>query len=217
MSIPGALARRHAWAVRSPWLRLLTALTRALLALAFLPSGFAKLGGHPFTVLPVSTPVGLFFAGFFQAQGYYRFVGAAQVLAALLLLVPATAPLGAAIYFPIILNIFVITVAVDFGNTRIIAGLMALATVYLLLWDLEKWKALLPGFDRPAAGAWPGRVSWWTTASLAGAAAVGMLGVLQAHQAWLRHESVGAPLLVTLAGVTLAVSVAVGHLRTTRP
>src|SRR6185295_8799078 len=131
--------RWHQRLIDSPWRRTLTIVVRVLLALGFMPSGWVKLAGHRFTTLPVSDPVGYFFDGFFSAQPYYRFVGAAQLTAALLLLFPRTAALGAAIYFPIILNIFVITLSIGdaFGGTRIITGLMLVATSYLLLWDYD--------------------------------------------------------------------------------
>jgi hypothetical protein len=49
--------------------------------------------------------------------------------------------LGAIFYFVIILNIFIITIAFDFHGTPIITGLMLLAGLFLLIWDIE---ALLP-------------------------------------------------------------------------
>src|SRR2546428_3574358 len=148
------LDRWHRRLIESPWRRTFTIVVRVLLALGFMPSGWVKVIGHRFTTLPITDPVGYFFDGFFSAQGYYRFVGAAQLAAALLLIVPRTAALGAAIYFPIILNIFVITVSIGgFDGTRIIAGLMLLADVYLLVWDYDRWKGLLPfvGSSRPAS------------------------------------------------------------------
>jgi hypothetical protein len=73
-----AIDRLHAWALSQPALRVLTILTRVLLALAFVPSGLVKILGRPFTTLPVTDPVGFFFAGFFSAPAVYRFVGVAH-------------------------------------------------------------------------------------------------------------------------------------------
>ena len=43
-------------------------------------------------------------------------------------------------------TIFVITLSVrGFAGTRIITGLMLLADLYLLAWDFDRWKALVPG------------------------------------------------------------------------
>ena len=117
-------SRLHAWVVSQPLLHVYTLLVRVLLALAFLPSGLVKILGEPFTQLPITDPVGHFFAGFFSAPGYYRFVGVSQWLAGALLLVPHTATLGALVYLPISVNIFAITVAVDFRGTEVVTGLM---------------------------------------------------------------------------------------------
>ena len=72
-------------------------------------------------------------------------------IAAVLLLVPRTATLGAVLYFPIILNIFVVTAAIGFQGTWAITGLMLLACTYLLCWDYDRFKALLPT-RRPRSG-----------------------------------------------------------------
>ena len=125
----------HARVRGAPTMQRFTALTRVLLAIAFIPPGLTKLLGNPFTVLPTSTPVGYFFDAFFQADEYYRFVGLAQVAAALLLLFPRTATLGALVYFPIIVNIMIITLAIGFQGTWVITILMTLACLYLLAWD----------------------------------------------------------------------------------
>ena len=138
------LDRLHARIVRSRALQRFTAFTRVLLAAGFIPPGLTKVLGHRFTSLPASDPVGAFFDAFFQAQAFYVFVGLAQVTAGLLLLWPRTATLGAVVYFPIILNVAVITVAVGFTGTWVIAGLMTLACLWLLVWDYDRLRAILP-------------------------------------------------------------------------
>jgi hypothetical protein len=177
-----AIARWHRTAVASPLLRVFTACTRAGLALGFLPSGWVKVVGHRFTTLPASDPVGLFFNGFFSAFGFYRFVGVAQVTAAILLLFAKTAMLGAALYFPIILSIFIITLSVaGFAGTRIVTGLMLLATVYLLLWDLDRWRSML----RISTTAPPRRhMGVAAMLILLAAAAAAFLAVLRLHAWW---------------------------------
>ena len=67
----------------------------------------------------------------------------AQVIIALLLLIPRTALLGALMYFPIILNICILTYAVRFEGTRI-TTFMLLANLYLLCWDYDRIKYILP-------------------------------------------------------------------------
>ena len=101
----------HARIRSLPILHRLTAVTRLLLALSFIPSGLTKVVGRPFTSLPTSNPVGYFFDAFFQAHEFYVFIGIAQLAAAILLLIPRTATIGALLYFPIALNIAVIAAA----------------------------------------------------------------------------------------------------------
>ena len=200
--LPTAVDRWHAQAVRSRWLLVFTAVTRVLLALAFIPSGLTKVAGHRFTIAPITTPGGYFFDGFFSALGYYRFVGIAQLVAAALLLLPSTAALGAVVYFPIIVNIFVITVALGFDGTPFVAGAMLLANIYLLCWDYDRWKDLLPHA--------PGHrhLGLTPTLGLAGAALLGLYGVFRLHRAWLKHTAMTPPALVVVsAGIVAAVIV----------
>ena len=81
---------------------------------------------------------GAFFGALHDTGFYYQFIGGAQLLAGLLLLFPRTAAVGAILYLCLIVNIFVITVSVDFGRgTPTITGLM------LLAWEYPRWKFLL--------------------------------------------------------------------------
>jgi hypothetical protein len=202
-----ALDRLHARVVRVQALVVFTAVTRVLLALAFLPSGLVKLLGQRFTTLPVTTPVGHFFDGFFAAPEFYRFVGAAQLTAAVLLLFPQTAALGAALYLPIVVNIFVITLAVDFRGTQVVTALMLLANVYLLCWDYDRWKALLPH----AAG--PRHLGAAATLGLFLAAGLGFLGVTRLHLARLRHAPLAPWALLLSLAALLALAIVWRSLR----
>lgn len=115
--------------------RAFTWLTRILLAIAFLPSGLVKLQGERFTRIGIEHPVGFFFEAFYRTGFYWNFLGAAQLIAALLIVVPRTRVIGALVYFPIILNIFLITWSMHFKGTWVITLLMLLGSVWLLLWD----------------------------------------------------------------------------------
>lgn len=137
------LDRLHAWARRQRYLKVFTVLTRILLALGFLPSGLTKVRGARFTSLGLDNPVGFFFESLYRTGFYWKFLGLCQLAAALLLVIPKTATVGALVYFPLILNIFVITVALHFTGTPLITGLMLLANLYLLCWDYDKLKHLV--------------------------------------------------------------------------
>lgn len=127
----------------SPFLYRFTLFTRILLAAGFIPTGMVKLLGERFTLISPETPIGAFFEAMYQTGLYWRFLGAGQLVAGLLLLVPRTAHLGAAAFLPIILNIFVVTVALSFTGTPVVTGLMLLAVVYLVAWDYHRFRPLL--------------------------------------------------------------------------
>jgi uncharacterized membrane protein YphA (DoxX/SURF4 family) len=133
---------------RNRWLRWFAIFCRIALALGFIPAGIVKVTGERFTGLPPNNPLGHYFDALFLTGFYYTFIGAAQLVAALLLLIPRTALMGAVFYFPIILNIFVLTHATRFNGTRIVT-LMLLANLFLLVWDYDRLKYALP-FYRPS-------------------------------------------------------------------
>ncbi len=144
MSISSTLDRVHARVRQIKWLRDFTVFTRIVLAMGFLPSGYVKIVGERFTDLSVCHPMGHYLEAFHRTGFYYTFVGVVQVTAACLLLIPRTATLGAVLYFPIILNICILTFAVRFVGSWITAPLMVLANLYLLCWDYDKLKYILP-------------------------------------------------------------------------
>lgn len=143
MALDDLFDRLHAAARRNRWLARLAVLTRVLLALGFTPSGWTKLVGNRFTTISPETPIGYFFEALYQTGFYWRFIGAAQLAAAVLLLIPRTATLGAVVYFPLILNIFLITVSLHFRGTPVITGLMLLGSVFLLCWDWDRLKGIV--------------------------------------------------------------------------
>jgi hypothetical protein len=201
----------HARVVRVRFLVVFTGVTRVLLALAFLPSGLVKVMGRRFTLLPVTDPVGYFFDGFFSAAGYYQFVGVMQLTAAALLVLPWTATIGAVVYFPIILNIFVITMSVGFRGTQVITGLMLLANIYLLCWDYDRWRTLLP--QRASER----HLGFASTLGLGMAAIAGVGGVTRLHMARLRHEDMMTPAAVVAGAAVAALAIVWFNLRPVKP
>jgi len=132
-----------------PFFWRMTLFTRILLAAGFIPTGLVKLLGERFTLLPPDTPIGAFFEAMYQTGLYWRFLGASQVTAGLLLLVPRWAHLGALLFLPIVANILVVTVALSFTGTPVVTALMLLAVVYLCAWDYHRIRAVFT--ERP----WP--------------------------------------------------------------
>jgi uncharacterized membrane protein YphA (DoxX/SURF4 family) len=128
---------------RNRWLRSFAVFCRIALALGFVPAGIVKVMGQRFTALPSNHPLGHYFDALFLTGYYYKFIGVGQLTLAFLLLVPRTALLGAIFYFPVILNICVLAYAVRFEGTRG-TTLMLLANVFLLVWDYDRLKHVLP-------------------------------------------------------------------------
>ncbi len=138
------------------WAQLFAVYTRYLLGGAFLFASVIKIKGRRFTAMSgENEPFGTafhFFETMYQSGIYWQFIGWGQLLAALLLLTQRYARLGAVVNFPIVLNVFVITISMDFGYTSVITGLMLLANTALLVWDWNNLRVLvnLPQAEQPA-------------------------------------------------------------------
>ena len=143
MSISLSIDRLHATARSNRWIGYFTIFTRLALAAGFIPSGLVKVMGERFTSLPVNHPMGHYLEALSQTGYYYSFIGVMQVVAAILLVIPRTATIGALLYFPIILNICILSLAVRFEGSMLTAPLMVLANLYLLCWDYDKLKSIV--------------------------------------------------------------------------
>ena len=144
MSLGKKIDNIHFQARKNKWLGYFAIFCRITLALGFIPSGMQKVLGERFTVLAVNHPMGNFLDAFFHTGYYYTFVGIMQVLAAILLLIPRTVTVGAFIYFPIILNICILSLSVRFDGSQITAPLMVCAVSFLLCWDYHKFNNIFP-------------------------------------------------------------------------
>ncbi len=144
MNISSKLDQIHLRARKNKWLRYFAVFNRIALAAGFIPSGLQKVLGERFTVLAVNHPMGHFLEAFYHTGYYYTFVGAMQVVAAILLLIPRTVTLGAFIYLPIILNICILSLAVRFDGSQVTSPLMLCGVLYLLCWDYHKFKNIFP-------------------------------------------------------------------------
>jgi hypothetical protein len=129
---------------QKPYFQIFTIYLRYLVGSAFVIAAFGmgKFSNHPIgsssgASLDSLMPIQQFFRVMADSGLYWNFIGWSQVIAGGLLMTQRFAKLGALIFFGIILNIFVITVSYGFQGTPVVTGLMLLATIYLLLWDLE--------------------------------------------------------------------------------
>ena len=130
------------------WFKRFAVFCRIALAASFIPTGYVKIMGERFAAgLPSNNPLGHYFDALYLTGYYYTFIGIAQIIIAILLLIPRTSLLGALMYFPIIVNICVLTYATRFDGTRGVT-MMLLASLFLLIWDYDRLKYILP-FKQP--------------------------------------------------------------------
>lgn len=118
-------------------------LIRVFLGLIFFGAGMSKLyfdHSFPGIIGPVWLEERLAEHGLGM---YARFIALSQVIAGLLLLTQRFATLGAIITFPLILNILMVTVSMNWTGTQYINAFLLLLNVWLLLYDYHKLKFLL--------------------------------------------------------------------------
>ncbi|MCM4161895.1 DoxX family protein [Antarcticibacterium flavum] len=127
------------------WVLWFSYFNRVALAAGFIPAGFVKIFDERFASgLSMIHPMGTYLTAFWNTGYYYTFVGVAQVVAAILLLIPRTVTLGTLLYFPIILNIFILSYAVRFDGSLLTSPLMTLSCIFLLFWNYDRLKFILP-------------------------------------------------------------------------
>lgn len=145
MSISYKLDRLHLQAKSNRWMNYFSIFLRVALAFGFITSGMVKIMGERFAAgLSTNHPMGQYLEALHNTGFYYTSIGIIQVLAAILLLIPRTVTLGAFLYFPIIFNIFMLSYAVRFEGSSLTSPLMVLACLYLILWNYDKIKYILP-------------------------------------------------------------------------
>lgn len=127
------------------WYFLFSIFCRVSLGYAFIAAGMVKILGERFASgLSHLHPMGAYLEALHHTGYYYTFIGVAQVLAGLLLLIPRTVLLGALLYFPIILNIWILSYAVRFEGSIVTSPLMVMANLFLLVWHYDRLRYLLP-------------------------------------------------------------------------
>lgn len=131
------------WIRSKPLLYRFTLGIRALLAIGFIPTGMVKLLGYRFTTMSPESDIGAFFEVMYQSGIYWNFLGFTQVLAGILVLIPAASALGALLFLGIMMNIFLITISYDFNFTPFITFQMLLASIWLVIWDYDRFRNLI--------------------------------------------------------------------------
>lgn len=191
-------------------LQIFTAFTRVLLGIGFIYPSIPKIMNRPFTSLPDSNPVGHYFSALYQTGYYYQFIGWSQIVAAILLLIPRTSHIGALMFFPIILNITVLTNSVGFKGTWLITIFMSLASLYLVCWDYDRWKSILFGKEIEYAGFFKHEFIWLPAIFAFGGSMVSLLAM------YLNVGNSQAPqykflIVLSLVGLIFGLLVATHH------
>ena len=132
------------------WACLFVIYLRYLIGGAYVFAGWGKAIGERF--MPAGTlqllpdhgiSIDLFFETLYRTGTWWQSLGAGQALAGALLMTQRFSTLGAVAFLPVSLNIFLITISLDFHYTWILTSLVLAANLGLLLWDYAKLGPLL--------------------------------------------------------------------------
>ncbi|MBN8650586.1 MAG: hypothetical protein J0L67_04125 [Cytophagales bacterium] len=129
------------------WVQIFIIYTRFLLGGVFVFASIIKIKGLRFTSesgegMPINSVLH-FFETLYQSGLNWQFLGWSQLIAGFLLMTQRYAKLGTLVFFPIILNIFFITLSIDFHATLIVTTLMMLANVVLVGWHWNAYRILI--------------------------------------------------------------------------
>lgn len=130
------------------FLQIFTIYLRYLIGGAFVVAAFGMgkfnnqelLISRPGTPIEQLQPIEQFFRVMATSGLYWQFIGWSQVIAGILLMTQRFAKAGAALFFGMILNIFIITISYKFKGTPVVTGLMLLAATYLIIWDFDSFQ-----------------------------------------------------------------------------
>ena len=125
-------------------LQIFTISIRYLLGTSFVWASIFKIQGRRFTPQsaenePINS-LNHLLESMYQSGIYWHFIGWIQLMAGFLLMSQRFSTLGAVVFFPIMLNIFILTTSFNSVGILTITFLMSLVNIYLLLWDWNKLK-----------------------------------------------------------------------------
>lgn len=141
------------------WANLLIVNLRILLGFAFLPAGLKKVLGERFTDAANTGAFHEFLHAFYATGFFYRFVGAVQLLIAVLLMTQTFGTLGALLALPVFTTITVLCWSTGAVFTGVMSTLMLLGAALLCLWDSAAWRGVFVPEARRIGGAPPAPAS----------------------------------------------------------
>jgi hypothetical protein len=153
--IEAQVARRRE---RRAW-HLFAANLRIFLGFALLPAGLKKVLGEPFTDPSNVGPFHELLHAFYATGALYPFVGATQVVIALLLMSQRFAFIGALMMLPIVTAILVLCWSTAVYPTASVVTAMWLGTVFLVGWEIERWRPVFEAGQRLDGARWGPRVA----------------------------------------------------------
>jgi len=131
--------------------QIFTIFVRYLLGMAFVWASILKIRGIRFTPESAeNTPINSLphlLEAMYRSGFYWYFIGWGQLIAGFLLMSQIFSTLGAVVYFPMMLSIFVLTTYFQSPGILTVTSLMLLANIYLLLWDWNRLKFIV--LDKP--------------------------------------------------------------------
>ena len=124
-----------------------TIFIRYLLGSAFVWASILKIRGVRFTpqsaeLAPIDSLPHLLEA-MYRSGFYWSFIGWAQFITGFLLMTQTFSTLGAVLYFPMMLSIFILTTDFQAPGILLVTSLMLLANMYLLVWDYNRLKFIV--------------------------------------------------------------------------
>ena len=209
MKLEKILDRIHESMTQNRVLQIFTVVTRLLLFVGFTPPSLIKIFNKPFTVLPDSNPVGHYFNALYNTGFYYQFIGWAQLVAAILLIFPRTAHLGALMFLPIIVNIAILTTSVGFKGTWVVTIFMSLAATWLVAWDYDRLKPVLFYKREEKAGTFKYEFLWMPALFAAAGAVVAGIWALMRLGNFRNYWMIA--LYLSIGGLLFGLGVALHH------
>ena len=147
--------------------QILVLLARYLLGAAFVWASIFKIMNIRFTPTsgeeaPINSLEHLL-ESMYRSGYYWRFIGWGQLTAGFLMMSQSFSTLGAVVFFPMMLSIFVISTAFTSSNVMVVTALMLIANLLLLLWEWHRLKFLVlqnpgPFVDHPDELS---KKKWW--------------------------------------------------------
>lgn len=115
---------------------------RAGMGLTFIISGLRKLPGVKFTALPIDNPVGQYFNTMYETGFYWNFIGYFQILIGALIFFNRFVVISSLLMMPIVVNILLVSLALNMKGTPVITTMMLLGNSFLLIWHFKNYRTL---------------------------------------------------------------------------